>query len=937
MESVLLETFQQSQKSVQRHNQLVGKLKKAHVGCKDYKHFNEEFFKCLQHALVEFKREPAVERVLDFAVQFSISTATESGDKNIFSFLMESLLALHSSRDKGVRMRAVEMVRKLLDKMEDDAEIDVNLCDRLIDIMLIRLNDKIPAVRCQAVLALARLQDPGDTECPVQGAFQKLAMLDSSPDVRKTVLSHIFVRADTIDILIGRTRDVKDNVRRTAFAVLAERVSIRSLTIAQRRELLKQGLADRIETVKQACVLQLLPAWMKQCDGNFVQYLKRLDVESGDEWVEKSVVELLKTKSPAELIDGFLTQPDCRELVENIRSPKADSTTSGLDPDVSFYWRCLCQHLRGLGSSAEEYLDQILPEGASLCPFLMRCICDADTSKVDNDDTATRVFVLQQLFKTAPLLDFADEVGRRRLRDLVCKLLPMDNVPDVLVPMLAACLRAVESSHDARMDILLEIISDIHMPMTEQTMDADQLQSTLANMSLSVEHVPLEALLKCLSVLQELLLDVTRPSLSPSLRALTDSLVLPCIQTPDPVIREAAVKCLGLCCLLSLDFARQHMLLFLQALEVDVEEVQKVALQVVFDLLHTYGLNSFEIKSAKDSTSTEHDENGEEKAEVQPEEAKSNVATGILSVVSRYLDSQVEELCHTAMLGFAKLILAGRLVSSKVLLRLFLLWFNPACDDDLFLRQTLAAFFPVFASNSRFNQEQLGSILLPALTTVWQAPDSSPLALINVNDLTQFLIEFTDHRHLRGKHAADADMQERTVHEDIAVKVANKLLTDEEDIDERSLCRVLSLLYLLPTSPVAEELQALDNQLLEAVSDKMALRYLAKFRSNISGSGKTARRPAPGKTPSSRMRPAATRRTTVTRTATKSARKSQAVILESDEDDDGDLNEETIGNSPVEARPRLARGCKSKAKQVEKRLFDSSSDEANDDEEDCSD
>lgn len=63
---------------------------------------------------------------------------------------------------------------------------------------------------------------------------------------------------------------------------------------------------------------------------------------------------------------------------------------------------------------------------------------------------------------------------------------------------------------------------------------------------------------------------------------------------------------------------------------------------------------------------------------------------------------QNEDLRHISMQGFAKLMLAGRLVSSKMLLRLFLLWFNPACDDDLLLRQTLAAFFPAFAFGSRY-------------------------------------------------------------------------------------------------------------------------------------------------------------------------------------------------------------------------------------------
>ena len=92
------------------------------------------------------------------------------------------------------------------------------------------------------------------------------------------------------------------------------------------------------------------------------------------------------------------------------------------------------------------------------------------------------------------------------------------------------------------------------------SVDADLLHQTMANMSLSVEHVstrlnsvllslatqnvvkdfllvccwlcwsqvPLEALLKCLLVLQELLQDIMQPSLSPALSSLADTLVTKC-------------------------------------------------------------------------------------------------------------------------------------------------------------------------------------------------------------------------------------------------------------------------------------------------------------------------------------------------------------------------------------------------------------------------
>ena len=52
--------------------------------------------------------------------------------------------------------------------------------------------------------------------------------------------------------------------------------------------------------------------------------------------------------------------------------------------------------------------------------------------------------------------------------------------------------------------------------------------------------------------------------------------------------------------------------------------------------------------------------------------------------------------------GLAKLMLSGRLVSSKVMSRLILLWYNPVTEDDTRLRHCLGAFFPVYAFSGRF-------------------------------------------------------------------------------------------------------------------------------------------------------------------------------------------------------------------------------------------
>ena len=68
---------------------------------------------------------------------------------------------------------------------------------------------------------------------------------DVNADVRRAVLSSIAATTRTVGVLLDRTRDSKDAVRRLSYQVIAEKVHVRALTIAQRVRILRQGLNDR--------------------------------------------------------------------------------------------------------------------------------------------------------------------------------------------------------------------------------------------------------------------------------------------------------------------------------------------------------------------------------------------------------------------------------------------------------------------------------------------------------------------------------------------------------------------------------------------------------------------------------------------------------------------------------------------------------------------
>jgi len=46
--------------------------------------------------------------------------------------------------------------------------------------------------------------------------------------------------------------------------------------------------------------------------------------------------------------------------------------TEKLSCESTVYWRSLCEHLRSLGTEADEFLDKVLPTGVVYAKFLRR-------------------------------------------------------------------------------------------------------------------------------------------------------------------------------------------------------------------------------------------------------------------------------------------------------------------------------------------------------------------------------------------------------------------------------------------------------------------------------------------------------------------------------------------------------------------------------------
>ncbi|KAM4674939.1 condensin complex subunit 3 [Amazona ochrocephala] len=889
------EAFQLAQKPHQNRAKLVLALKSTYDQLGDKEDFHEKFIHFLKYAMIIYRREPAVEQVIDFVARFVTSfcqmekedgSEAEEEDNLLLNYVFNFLLESHNANSHAVRFRTCQLVNKILGNMPENAQIDDDLFDKINEAMLIRLKDKFSNVRIQAVLALSRLQDPKDENCPVVNIYSTLLENDSNSEVRRAVLSCIAPSARTLPKIVSRTMDIKEAVRKLAYEVLAEKVHMRTLSIAQRVKLLQQGLNDRSDAVKEITKKKLLQAWLQMTEGDVLEFLHRLDVENCPE-VATPVLNAMFSLSP---LTNFVQ--NCKNLDSRKLIPLEDLTAENV-----VYWRCLCEYLKSKGEEGEVLLEQMLPEPAIYADYLLSYLQNMPVlTEEQREDFAcfenlmTKEFIGQQLILIIGCMDTTEEGGRKHLLVTLQKILILPVISTALISPLTERLLSIVNDDDRRIQIIAEIISEVCEPVaTVEQPDATEIRkrelklaeikvklfeakaaleecitlqdfnkaSVLKEKITELEHIKKdlikeveqpeikemhvekddpETLLRCLMMCYELLKIISlSKGIGPTINEIIKSLILPGITNVHPAVRSMAVLCLGCCALQKKEFARQHFALLLQVLQVDDLKVKLSALKAIFDQLMLFGIEPFKARRGDDSQSGDghpRAENCEEESEqIEEEEEETTVVHNLLQLLSGFLDSEFPEVRTEAAEGIAKLMFSGRLISAKLLSRLILLWYNPVTEEDTRLRHCLGVFFPLFAYANRSNQECFEEAYLPTLQTLLNAPATSPLSEIDVSNVSELLVDLTRSSELKHQSKKSQDYQDLTVHDSLAVKICNEILRDPTAPDVRIYVKALNLLELSGSS--TQNLLVLINEILEEVKDKLCQKAIEKFKMNL--------------------------------------------------------------------------------------------------------
>lgn len=894
------QAFKDCQYTAASHPKLVKNLIKFYLKA-DFDKFCEEFLHQLKYPLVHGDKQPNVERALNFAAKFAVTKKSEDDEtkqKNkeienpekddddeeeeeadpflikLFQFLLNN----HEANSQDVRFRVCQMINKLLNNMGEEAVIDDDLYSSIYDTMLHRLQDKVPAVRVQAVLALARLQDPRNKECPVIKAYRYHLTMDPNSDVRRAVLNNIAITFKTLPDILERTRDVRDVVRRQAYLVISQKVHIRSMTIAQRVRLIAEGLKDRTEMVRVAVEKNLLQSWLRMVNGKVLDLLTCLDVEASVKEAELALVTLFKDVSYQTIFENF------EQLNENRMINSED-----LRPESSLFWRCLAQHLRKEG--AEDALDTILPELTTFCKYIQDYALGDVMDEGDAQETAVRTmekeFVTKQLIGMTMLFDLADDYGRQSLDHLVRDLLTSDKIGGSVVKGLVEVFGKLHPPN-SRINQLAEIISDIreYKPQTVakeisismedqrkkkleaakikvkinqlreeledcvRSLDIDRartLKGELQALELEQAELNVDAstiimeeeeevpegekddpttLSKCLSIVCEMIMSPDITVMTPTLHSQHENLILPCLRSQDPLVRKQGVKALGLLSLLSKELAHQHLLLFMQISRIDIDQIQVAALRCAIDILHLYGISEFSSAAgdmgdqagllADSSLHEDHDQESEE-------------AGIIISVLCQLLDHEYDEMRTLAAEGLCKLLLASRISSAKLLSKLVLMWYNPATGDDSLLRHMLGVFFPLYASFGGTNQESLCSSVMPTLKVLFDAPARSPLADVDVEDVASFLISITS-SGIINESVKDA----ANVHDTLVFTICTEIMAYPDTPWTKTMIRCLNKLSVSSTNfSNLKQIEVLLGKIYQRVQDRVCTNLLDKFRNTI--------------------------------------------------------------------------------------------------------
>ncbi|VVC99740.1 unnamed protein product, partial [Leptidea sinapis] len=173
---VIFKIFHNVQFNIVQHKKYVKEMIKLYKKI-EANQFRESFKNALLYLFTFGDTSANVDRVIQFVATFCTSLDDE---EEFLMFIFNIVFECQCVSGPSVRYRASQLLAAVLSALGEDASLDDDLCDKLLESQMQRLQDTRGAVRCRAALALQRLQNPMEPD-------DEVGLTERSPRVRRVV------------------------------------------------------------------------------------------------------------------------------------------------------------------------------------------------------------------------------------------------------------------------------------------------------------------------------------------------------------------------------------------------------------------------------------------------------------------------------------------------------------------------------------------------------------------------------------------------------------------------------------------------------------------------------------------------------------------------------------------------------------------------------
>ncbi|KAG5878423.1 hypothetical protein JTB14_002506 [Gonioctena quinquepunctata] len=808
----------------------------------------------------------------DLAASFCRKTISGVGVAIFIKKTMLNGLSYHNLTNAALRYNSCHFVMLILRHIGDQINLDNDVWDMIEGAMLERTSDPKSSIRLQAVMALRRLQDPTNPECPVIKAFLSL-IVDSDASIRAEVVKSIAPSRATLPHIVNRLKDVEGNVRLMVFRRCANLGPI-YFKIVQRQFIIRCGVSENVPKIKKTFRNYLLSKWLDAFEDNYGVFLKalKLDADENDivitEDVSRDVMNLLFGTIPLRsVINNLFLDGNKLIPVETLCSEAVN------------LWNITVSYMRN-NEELDEYLDQLIPELSSFCTYIDSILHENNNKNMEDWEFLSYQYILHNLFEIVEGYDFSDEVGRKNLYTLLLKIIKEQNLlPKVKKQIISLAAQLVPKNDDFT-SIICHIISEIREPSIEKVVDVDpavntdlacqkaQLREEIIKLDSELEdatdrkgslraadikkkyleklkmeykelHDDPKTVCNCLDSLIALLELSIVTTLTPSLMAVKDEFIIPLLDSNIDEINWRVLNCLALYSILDKSLAEQYLKIICIPIIAyrDIPIPNKlpliISVKAVCDLFLEWGANVVggeeDNANMMNQASCSKSDDPVESNTLSPNRVQLE---SIIEIMLDMLDDEISEIRSICALALTKLVMGNLPVTPPFITRIVLKWYNPltvrASDS---LQHLLGVLIEYVANTVHGGRDVMAEAVIPILMSIASAPVTSPLADVDVDNLLHFLSTLTNSNdktdlvnpHLSMAHMFCYEMMKRT-NAPIVHHLSKMLLY--LDVPSENYSSIKELISQV-------EITLLEDGIFNESSKKNVTKFLKKLKSSL--------------------------------------------------------------------------------------------------------